>query len=194
MTTESPDDLCSADELARTMRTGNIEALDRLTLCFGEKLLAVGRRYCGDEQRARDAVQDTMLAAGTRLADFRGEGSVEGWLVRMVANFCRRMHRGQKNDPALHQDVADAGLVALGLSPEEMVARGQLLEVLGAALLEVEPRDRTLLLLSDAEGWKAPEIAEALDMTPGAVRTRLSRARKRLREHLGSLADHIDVE
>jgi RNA polymerase sigma-70 factor (ECF subfamily) len=163
--TEAREDLCSADELARTMRTGNIEALDRLTLCFGEKLLAAGRRYCGDEQRARDAVQDTMLAAGTRLADFRGEGSVEGWLVRMVANFCRRMQRGQKNDPAIHQDVA-----------------------------EVEPRDRTLLLLSDAEGWKAPEIAEALDMTPGNVRTRLSRARKRLREHLGTLGEHIDIE
>jgi RNA polymerase sigma-70 factor (ECF subfamily) len=170
------------------MREGDVDALDNLTRCFGERMLAVGRRYCGDDDLARDAVQDTMLAAGQHLTDFRADGSLEGWLVRMVGNFCRRMHRGQKNDPGLHvglESIADSAGVRDG-SPEEQAARGELLKVLGNALLGLDPRDRVLLVLSDAEDWRAPEIAKSLNMTAAAVRTRLSRARKALRAELGA--------
>ena len=139
-----------------------------------------------------------------KLADFRGDGSVEGWLVTMVANFCRRMRRGRKNDPTLHVEfdaeshgVGSASALSSGSpgrppSPEHDMARGQLLKILSRALVQLDSQDRVLVLLSDAEGWKAPEIAEALDMTPGNVRTRLSRARKRLREHLGPLRDFVE--
>lgn len=196
----SADPRCNADDLIARMRGGDMTALEQITLCYGERLIAVGRRYCRDEEAAKDAVQDAILTAGMKLADFRGEGSVEGWLVTMVANYCRRMQRGGKNDPSLHVPLdhevhGSAGPSAVGSAsspapepnPEEQVARGQLLKIIGRALLELEPRDRVMVLLSDAEGWKAPEIAESLDMTPAAVRTRLSRARKRLRDNLGPL-------
>ena len=52
------------------------------------------------------------------------------------------------------------------------------------ALLELAPTDRLIVLLSDAEDWRAPEIAAALELSPGAVRTRLSRLRRRLRARL----------
>ena len=177
-------ELCSPQELAKLMRDGDMEALDRMSRCFGDRLLAVGRRYCGDQDRALDAVQDTMVAAGASMEKFRGDGSVEGWLVRMVVNFCHRQRRGRKNDPSWHVEAVDDALAAKSDSPEDQAARGELMMLIGDALQQLEPRDRTLLLLSDAQGWKSPEIAEALEMTPAAVRTRLSRARRRLREHL----------
>lgn len=188
------DSPCDADELIRLMYAGDLEALDRISRCYGAKLLAAGKRYCGSEELARDAIQDTMLAAGERLADFRGDGSVEGWLVRMVANFCRRMHRGRKNDPSLHVDAAETELAGSTPSPEDDVARGELMAMLSQALDVLSPNDRSLVLLADAEGWKAKEIAEAFEMTPGQVRTRLSRARRRLRGHLGPLAEIFDPE
>ena len=205
-TSSPPDPRCNADDLVARMREGDVGALEQITYCYGERLIAVGRRYCRDEEAARDAVQDAILTAGMKLADFRGEGSVEGWLVTMVANYCRRMQRGDKNDPSLHVPldpevhggVGASATAATGASgpgpaaehtPEEQTARGELLRIIGKALLELEPRDRVMILLSDAEGWKAPEIAKSLEMTPAAVRTRLSRARKRLREHLGPLRD-----
>ncbi len=186
--------MCNPNEIVRLMRAGDMEALERLTHCYGTRLLAAGRRYCGDEDRAQDAVQDTLLAAGSRLSDFRGDGSVEGWLVRMVANFCRRSRRGRKNDPGLHLDVELAAPVSAAPSPEDDAARGQLLLLLGEALESLPTRDRAMLLLADAEDWKAPEIAKELGMTPAAVRTRLSRARRKLREGLGPLREFLPAE
>ncbi|MCG8422864.1 MAG: sigma-70 family RNA polymerase sigma factor [Proteobacteria bacterium] len=187
------EDLCDADELVRLMRAGDITALEQMTRCYGERLFVVGKRYCGDEELAKDAVQDAILTAGTKLADFRGDGSVEGWLVRMVANFCRRMHRGQKNASSLHVEFdAEIHGETTAESPADDAARGELLRILGDALLQLDPRDRVLVLLADAEGWKAPEIAQALDMTAAGVRTRLSRTRRRLRDQLSPLGDFGD--
>jgi len=176
------------------VRAGEIEALDRMTRCYGERLLTVGRRYCRDEDRAQDAVQDALLSAGEHLEDFRGDGSLEGWLVRMVANACHRMRRGRKNDPKWNAELDELGAPPAEVdSPEQGALRGELAVALGDALLRLEPKDRALLLLSDGEGWKAPELAESLDMSPGALRTRLSRARKRLREELEPVwRDYMD--
>lgn len=179
--------LCDADHLTSLMRTGDRQALDHLTRCFADRLLAVGRKYCRSDDEAHDAVQDALLAAGEHLEDFRGDGSPEGWLIRIVANACRRMRRGRKNDPTLHEDVADHSLVAFQYGPEELVGRGEIAVALGEALGELSAEDRAIVLLSDAQGWTAPEIAESVGRTPNAVRIRLSRARRKLREHLGDL-------
>jgi RNA polymerase sigma-70 factor (ECF subfamily) len=157
--------LCDSGKLVALMRSGDMEALDRITRCFGERLLGVGRRYCRSEEEAQDAVQDAMVSAGEHLRDFRGEGTVEGWLVRMVANACHRMRRGRKNDPTLH----------------DALEFGQMSEILGQVLDELPALDRVIVMLAEAEDWTGPEIADKLGMTPGAVRTRLSRARTRVR-------------
>jgi len=176
--------LCDPSKIAHQMQRGDLEALDRITRCYGERLLAVGRRHCRDEDAAHDAVQDALLAAGTHLTDLRDARSPEGWLVRLVTNACYRMRRGRKNDPSLHHDVDDKPILATNASPEAEARRAQLSEALGQALIELSPVDRAIVLLAEAEDWKAPEIAETLDMTPAAVRKRLSRARAALRPAL----------
>ncbi len=173
---------CDPDEMVGLMKSGDLEALDRMTRCFGDRLVAIGRSHCRTEDQAQDAVQDALLSAGQNLKSFRGEGSVEGWLVRMVTNACRRFHRGRKNDPSLH--VRDVELGEGDEEPEALALRLEMADHLGEALLALSAQDRALVLLSDAQGWKAPEIAEKMGMTHGAVRTRLSRARKRLRENV----------
>ncbi len=179
---------CDPKRLVALVQAGDIDALDYITRCYGNRLLAVGRRYCRDNDRAQDAVQDALLSAGEHLQDFRGDGSVEGWLIRMVTNACRRMQRGRKNDPGLHAELDDDSSPAIAqISPEEITERGELAVALGEALLRLPARDRALLLLSDAEDWRATELAEALKVTPASLRTRMSRARKRLREQLGPL-------
>jgi RNA polymerase sigma-70 factor (ECF subfamily) len=179
----APPIQCDPDEIAALMRAGDLSALDRLTRCQGERLLAVGRRYCRDEQDARDAVQDALLTAGTHLADYRGEGSAEGWVVRMVARACGRMRRGRRNDPSLHEREVDIAAPPED-DPELLAGRARVAEALGAALLALPPKDRAVLLLAEAEGWTGPEIAAELGVTPNAVRSRLSRARRAVRERL----------
>ncbi len=176
---------CDPFELVRLMRAGDLEALDRITRCFGERLSAVGRRYCRTETEAEDAVQDAMLAVASNLGSYRGEGSVEGWVVTMVANACHRMRRGRKNDPHLHD--AEVLLTSEAGSPEERAMAGQLATTLGEALLELGPIDRAIVLLAESQDWTGPEIGSELGMTAGAVRVRLTRARRRLRDRLQSL-------
>ncbi len=174
--------LCSAEELAKLARSADIEVLDRATRCFGQRLLAIGKRHCQSETDAEDAVQDALASAGAHLQDWRGDGKLESWLARIVVNACRRMRRGLKNDPNTHQ--RDVELITTEPHPELRMARTELAETLNEALLSLGPTDRAIVLLSDVEGWKGPEIAERLEMSHGSVRTRLSRARSRLRGEL----------
>ena len=173
---------CDPKELITLVRAGDLEVLDRVTQCHGARLMAVGRRYCKNEEDAADAVHDALISAGEHLHQFRGEGSVEGWLIRMVANACHRMRRGRKNDATLHD--TEVVLVDDKTNPETLTHRGEIAIALGEALQQLSARDRTIVLLAEAEDWTGPQIAEELGMSPGAVRTRLSRARTRIRKHL----------
>lgn len=177
MSTTPPS--CNPEALAALARAGDLAALDHLTRCQGERLLAIGRRYCRSEEDARDAVQDALLAAATHLRDYRGEGPLEGWVVRMVARACGRARRGRKNDPGLH--ATDVELHSEEATPEERAHLSKLAGALGEALLELAPLDRAVLLLAEAEGWSGPHIAAELGTTHDAVRARLSRARRRVR-------------
>ena len=182
--------LCDSAKIVKLLQDGDLQTLDRVTRCYGDRLLSAARRYCRSEEEAHDAVQDATLAAWRYGEGFRGEGRVDRWLVRLVATACNRMRRGLKNDPKLH--IPDVELLTDEPSPETLTARSQLAGVLGEALLELKPKDRAILILSDAQGWKAPEIAEALGTTPGAVRTRLSRTHKKLRGTLSPILKRGD--
>ncbi len=188
MSEPTPGDpaLCDPEVLVALVRAGRREALDRMTRCYGARLIAVGRRQCSDADQARDAVQDALVAAAEHLTDFRGDGSLEGWLSTMVTRACRRMQRGRKNDPALHAELSPQTVGQAPL-PDELAAQARLAGALDTALLTLPPDDRAMVLLADVDGWRATEIAEAMAMTDGQVRTRLSRARRRLRDELAPL-------
>ena len=174
--------LCDSAEIVSLLKEGDIEVLDRVTRCYGTRLMSAARRYCRTEEEARDAVQDAALGAWKYGEGFRGEGKVDRWLVRLVASACSRMRRGMKNDPALH--IPDAELLAGDDDPERIARRAELAEALAEVLLELDARDRAILLLADAQGYKGPEIAEALGMSHANVRARLSRTHRKLRERL----------
>lgn len=170
------------------VRSGSVEALDRITRCYSERLIQAGRRHCRTSAEAEDAVQDALLVAAEQLQSLRDDQSLEGWLVRVVASACRRISRGQKNDAALHE--SDGELVG-SADPEEDAARRELAATLDRALLALSPKDRSILLLAELEDFSAAEIGRELEMTDGAVRTRLSRLRGNLIE---TLQRHFEKE
>lgn len=176
------DAYCSAKNLIRMVQEGSPEALDRLTRCYGARLLSAGVRHCRTKEEAEDAVQDALLIAHQKGSTFRGEGNLEGWLIRIVARACRRMSRGQKNDVSTHD--AEVELATREPSPVDLTCRGETGRALQRALLDLSPTDRMILLLSGVEEWTAPEIAGEMGLTPGAVRTRLSRLRDKVAEAL----------
>lgn len=173
---------CSPERLAALVRARDVRALDELVTCHGHRLMAVAQRHCRNRADAEDAVQDALLAAGRHLGDWRGEGSVEGWVVRMVANACAKMRRGRKNDPALHSTEIEP--IAIEPTVERLAQRAELSEQLAAAMATLTPVDRAILILAEAEDWESQRIADEVGMTAGAVRTRLFRARKKLQSML----------
>ncbi|MDH5492849.1 MAG: sigma-70 family RNA polymerase sigma factor [Myxococcales bacterium] len=173
---------CEAEELAALVRSGQMDALDRMTRCFGERLRIVASHRCRDMADAEDAVQDALLGAAEHLDAWRGDGKIAAWLTSMVIRACGHQRRGRKNDPSLH--TQDAILQSATANPETMAERAELAIPLARALEALAPRDRAIVILSDVEGWRGPEIAEQLQMSAGSVRTRLSRARARLRNEL----------
>jgi RNA polymerase sigma-70 factor, ECF subfamily len=183
----SRDEHCNPDRLIELVKSGHGAALDHITRCYSERLIQAGRRHCRTAAEADDAVQDALVSAAANLDEFRGEGSLEGWLVRIVARACRRLSRGQKNDFASHD--AEATLVDGAASPEAEAARHELGRIIDGALLELRPEDRTILLLAEVEDFSAPEIAARLGLSAGAVRTRLTRLRERIRTALAPLFD-----
>lgn len=185
------DPYCSAKNLIRMVQEGSPDALDRLTRCYGARLLSAGVHHCRTMEEAEDAVQDALLIAHEKGSTFRGEGSLEGWLIRIVARACRRMSRGQKNDVTVHDAVVE--LSTREPSPVDLSCRGETGRVLQEELLQLNPTDRMILLLSGVEEWTAPEIAGELGLTPGAVRTRLSRLREKLAASLSVTWEENDL-
>jgi len=159
------------------VRQGSSEALDQITRCYSERLLEAGRRHCRTMAEAQDAVQDALLSASTELASLRSDAALESWLIRVVASACRRIGRGRRNDPTLHDSELE---LATPSDPEQEAARRELAELLEALLLRLSPQDRSILVLSQLEDFSAAEIGAELGLSAGAVRTRLSR----LRDHL----------
>ena len=161
----------------RLVREGRGDALDQITRCYSERLLEAGRRHCRTAEEAEDAVQDALMVAGEKLGALREDERLEGWLVKVVASACRRSSRGRKNDSKLHEVEPEL----LGdEDPERDAARRELGWLLETVLLELSPRDRSILLLAELEDFSAAEIGAELGMTAGAVRTRLSRLRDSL--------------
>ena len=184
MPTELTPPDCSPERLMTLVRAGNPEALDQITRCYSQRLFEAGRRHCRTSAEAEDAVQDALMAAAEHVGELRDDSKLEGWLIRVVASACRRLGRGQKNDPELHTSAEPAGdhvhLQAADDDPEAEAARRELARLLENELLALSARDRSILLLAELEDFSAAEIGAELAMSEGAVRTQLSRLRTRL--------------
>ncbi|WAS96945.1 RNA polymerase sigma factor [Nannocystis punicea] len=167
----------SVETLLALMQNGDLRALDHLARAYGDRLLAVARRRCDLREDAEDAVQQALLAAGTAMTGYRGEGSPLAWLSTLVARTCWRLNR--KAAPTA--EVVDVPCTCD--DPAVVAERRELGATLGDALMTLSRTDRLAFLLA-AEGVTSVEIAERFSLTHDAVRSRLKRARKVLRAAL----------
>ncbi len=131
-------------------------------------------------------LQQTLLSVVSHIGEFRGDSHFASWLFAIARSHCIK-HRTRGAAAIPTQDLDRAGLevaAPLRQSPDEAVSREQLEKALDTAIRALEPGQREVLVLRDVEGLSAPEVAEALDLSVEAVKSRLHRARKALREQL----------
>lgn len=150
--------------------------LDRLMAQYGSSLLRMSALYLKDADLAQDAVQETFIKAYRHLNAYRGESSEKTWLTTICVNTCRDMlrtawfrHQSRIDPDKLPEKPADFAF------PDNTV----LTEV-----MRLPVKYREVVLLRYYEGMKLKEIASALRLSDGKVRTRLNRANDILRDRL----------
>lgn len=175
------------DALLGAARQGDRLALEALLRRYQARIYRYGLRMCGDEEDAKDVLQETMLAMARRVGSLRAAGALPTWLYTVARSFCikRRRGAGGRRTHSLEEVGADgAQLADPGRGPEDRVAGRQLERVLAAAIADLNPAQRDVLVLRDIEGLGAAEVAAVLDIRVEAVKSRLHRARAALRERL----------
>lgn len=180
-------------QLLDRARAGDRDALERLLERHQAQVYRFGLRMCRDREDAREVVQDTLLAMARGVRDFRGASSLSTWLFTIARSFCIKRRRRSRFAPASEVSIdADAAPEAVRIadparSPEDLAAGREIEKALEQAIASLPRTLREVLLLRDAEGLTAPEVAEVLGVSPQAVKSRLHRARLSVRTQLAPL-------
>ncbi len=150
--------------------------LDRLMEQYGSTLLRMSALYLKDADLAQDAVQETFLKAYRRLSDYRGDSSEKTWLTSICINVCRDMLRTAW---FRHQSRVDVDSLPERPANFDFPDNTVLTEV-----MQLPAKYRKVILLRYYEGLKLKEIASALGLSDGRVRSRLNKANGILRDRL----------
>lgn len=181
-------------------RAGDAEAFARLVGLHEGMVYNLAARLLGDGEEAKDVAQEVFLQVYRQLGRFEGRSSLKTWIYRIVVNQChnrRRFWRRHKRDQEVELDerLAAPASRAQGAwlaSPYEQARREERARVVQKALLRLSFEQRSVLVLREVEGLSCEEVAAALRIPDGTVKSRLSRAREALRQQLTGLMGEGD--
>ena len=170
------------DEVVAAARSGDRDAFAALVRATYDDTYTLAYRLTGNEEDARDVVQETYLRAYRGIRRFRGEARVTTWLYRITANCAstqlgsRRRHRHEPLDATA--EPVDTGATT---DPCDRAVAADLRATVEAAIAELPPRLRAVVVLRDVYDLPHDAIAAELGITETAAKVRLHRARRALR-------------
>lgn len=177
--------------LVEAGQRGDVEAFNQLVRLYEGRVYNLCYRMLGDSDAAADVAQETFISVYRNLNKFRG-GVFRSWLLRIATNACYDALRARKRRPAISLDAAqeseDDGpgfeIADTGESPDEVALRRELAAAIQRGIAQLPEDQRVVVILSDVQGLAYEEIAEVTNTNLGTVKSRLSRARARLRDIL----------
>ncbi len=187
------------DEMAliRSAQRGDLDSFNTLVLAYQDMLFNAALRILGDDDLAADATQDAFISAFRGLTSYRG-GSFKAWLLRTVTNTCYDELRRRKRRPTtpLEPEVPDGEemdaprwLADPALTPEQSAEALDLEHAIQHCLDGLPMEFRTVVVMADLQGLDYTEVAAAVRAPLGTIKSRLARARLRLRECLQGFAE-----
>jgi RNA polymerase sigma-70 factor (ECF subfamily) len=177
-------------ELVIAARQGSEMAVRELVRRLNPRLFRVARGIVASDAEAEEVVQETYLAGFSKLDGFRGEARFSTWITRIAINTARMRLRRDRPKEAYDTVTEDntSQILAFpgqgGEPPETAVARAQIRGFVEAAVAGLPPDLRLTFILRETEGLSTAAIAHQLEISPVTVKTRLFRARLRLRAAL----------
>lgn len=173
--------------LLEACQRGDPAAFEELVLRTQRQVYTLAYRLVGDRGEAEDVAQESYLRVFRSLGGFRRDARFETWLYRIVTNTAMTHLRRRGRFGVLAEEPdEDPPADPAGRSPEDVVDR----EELRAALAELSPGLRVSVVLKDVYGLSCREIGEEIGLSEGAVKVRLHRARKRLKEKIHGAERH----
>ncbi|GBD34961.1 ECF RNA polymerase sigma-E factor [bacterium HR36] len=182
-----------ADLVARA-RSGDFEAFQEIVLRYQSRIYTFARRLLGNDADAEDVTQETFLALLEHLDQYRGEGPLLSWLLRIAANEVHRLWRRQNRQVAQADATEEEDSISQLPRPEfiapwrddpqQLLLRRETATLLDQALAELPEKYRAVFVLRDIEGFSTEQTAEMLGLSVANVKVRLLRARLMLREKL----------
>ena len=183
------------DEIAlvRAALDGDLDAFNRLVLAYQDMAYNLAYRMLSDEDAAEDVTQTAFISAYNHLRDYRG-GSFKAWVMRMVTNACYDELRRRQRRPTVpltpldddeEEEIESPSWLADGApSPEDQVSAGELDRAVQHCLSELPDEFRSVVVMVDVEGMDYQEVARAIGTPLGTIKSRLARARLKLRDCL----------
>ena len=183
------------DALVVRAQGGDLTAFNSLVLRFQDPVYGLTLRMLGDPASAEDVTQDAFIRAWQRFETFRG-GSFRSWLFTIAANRARDELRRRRRRPSTSLDEArddpdraDLDPPDAGPTAHDLVEQAELRRALEAALRTLPDDWREIVVLADVQGLDYSEVAAVAGIPVGTVKSRLSRARGRLREVIRESAE-----
>jgi RNA polymerase sigma-70 factor (ECF subfamily) len=168
---------------------GDREAFRLLYEAYKDQVYSIALHFLGgDAAAAEDIAQDVFLRLFTRIGQFRRDADFSTWLYRLVANACVDEHRRRRRFVPCEDTVEGS---APDPPPEEHCLRFELVDAVRAALAELSPKLRVIVLLKYFEDLSYEEMARALGCSKGTVASRLNRSHKALARKLAHLRDTL---
>ena len=183
--------------LIEDAQAGNLEAFNTLILHYQDGVFNTALRILGDEDLAADATQEAFLSAFRSIASFRG-GSFKAWLMRTVTNACYDELRRQKRRPTTPLEVetndgeemeSPRWLADPNMSPEEKAEADEVEHAIQHCLDNLPVEFKAVVVMADIQGMDYSEVSAVVRVPLGTIKSRLARARLRLRECLRGFAE-----
>lgn len=170
--------------LVEAARQGNPDALERLLLQCQPDMAQFARKVCATPEDVEDAVQEALWIMSRKIGTLRMASAFAAWMFRVVRHECYRLFRYKQHEqpltPALYLDDHAGDHVGLQAALKHDIV---------TAIASLQPTYQCVLIMRDIEEMTAPEVAHALGLTVEAVKSRLHRARKIVREALRHWVD-----
>jgi RNA polymerase sigma-70 factor, ECF subfamily len=184
--------ITSDEQIVKLALSGDAEAFGEIVKRWERKIFALTYGMLGREEDARDATQDTFLAAFRSLRGFRGEAKVSSWLHRIAVNQCISRQRRTKvrGESALEDDVEivdESYFTPAHASPARNAETSQRTAMVRRAVMTLPAELRQVIVMKEFEELTFHEIAEALELPLSTVKSRLYSALNQLRLRLSKI-------
>jgi RNA polymerase sigma-70 factor (ECF subfamily) len=194
----------SDQSLVRCAQSGDAHAFDRLVLKYRSRIVELAMRYTRNRADAEDATQETFIKAYRGLRHFRGESAFYTWLYRIASNCARNLLKVRRHDSFknaidftnYYHPVRHPTRLWDWATPEELALTADIRGMANATLDGLSAEQRTAITLREIEGLSYQQIAAAMSIPIGTVRSRVFRARDIIdhelrRVHDGGLGRHL---